>query len=91
MLHVRCEVSAGLRDSERSVMVQGYDGRRHFLRVEHYMLLGRDGVDYLPVGLIHVDPQSKAYLIELPLEADSGAHRVWVPSDSVLDPQGVHA
>ena len=91
MLHVRCEVSEGLRDSERSVMVKGFDGRRHFLRVEHYLLRYRNGLEYLPVEAIHIDPQTKAYLVELPLEADSGAHRIWVPAESVLDADEVPA
>jgi hypothetical protein len=85
MIHVRCEVSAGLRDSERTVMVRGHDGRRHYLRVEHYLLLERDGQSYLPVGLIDIDPKTQARLIELPLEADSGAHRVWVLPDSIME------
>ena len=91
MLYVRCEVSAGLRDSERTVMVRDYNDRRHFLRVEHYVIQSRGGVDYLPVSLIHVDPQTRAHLIELPLEADSGAHRIWVPPDNILDADRVSA
>jgi hypothetical protein len=91
MVHVRCEVSAGLRDSERTVMVRGCDRRRHFLRVEHYVIMERDGVSYLPVELIDIDPKTQARLIELPLEADSGAHRVWVPPGSTLDADRVSA
>jgi len=37
-----------------------------------------DGKHYLPVTLMQIDPKSKAALVGLPLEADSGVHRVWV-------------
>jgi hypothetical protein len=42
-------------------------------------MLAREGdVFYLPVPVIHVDPNNKAALISLPIEADSGAQRIWV-------------
>jgi hypothetical protein len=72
-------------------MVRDYNHRQHFLRVEHYLLLIKGNAQYLPVAMIHVDPQTRAHLVELPLEADSGAHRIWVPHESVLNPDEVPA
>ena len=43
---------------------------------------GKEGRFYLTVGIVYWDPKTKAVLIELPHEADSGANRLWVwPAD----------
>lgn len=78
MAEVICEVSPGLRDSERTVAVRDVRGPRHFLRVEATFLT-RAGSDwYLPIGVVGVDEAKQLAWIELPHEADSGANRLWV-------------
>jgi hypothetical protein len=46
---------------------------------------------YLPVGVVHRDRERGVALIELPQEADSGAHRLWVPLSSLLQVNGTPA
>lgn len=79
MAEVICEqVSKGLRDSEVIASVRDVYGRRHFIRVEYDFLIAENGTHYLPIGIVHIDPRSKAVLIELPHEAETGANRIWV-------------
>jgi hypothetical protein len=85
MAQVVCEVSAGLRDSERTVAVRDIHGRRQFLRVEQDFLTHRDDQFYLPVGEVYYTADDKV-LIELPHEADSGANRLWVHRSDLLAP-----
>jgi hypothetical protein len=85
--HVVCDqVSPGLRDSEVIAAIKDLYGRRHFLRVERDFLAREKGRQYLPVGLVHVDRRSGAVLIELPQEAETGANRLWVRPEDLLDP-----
>jgi hypothetical protein len=79
MGYVECVVSEGLRESEATVAVESLEGENVFLRVEKDFLKGSS----LPVGVVHVDAESKRALIELPHEADSGLNRVWVPMERV--------
>jgi urease accessory protein UreE len=77
---IECEVtdSRALPDTE-IVGVADHTGNRHFLR------LGKGSVErvgrktYLRVGLADLDRQKRKALVELPLEADSGVRRLWVP------------
>ena len=46
---------------------------------------------YLPTGVINVDYRHRRVLIELPIEADSGANRMWMPIDSFGVESGVPA
>jgi hypothetical protein len=85
MAHVLCEVSRGLRESERTVAVRDVHGRRQFLRVEADFLTVENGRSYLPVGIVYEDQAKQVILIELPHEADSGAHRLWVRSAEMLE------
>lgn len=79
MAKVRCEnVSEGLRASEVVASLRDYHGRRHFIRVERDYLSEVRGTFYLPVGVVHADPRTKAVLIGLPHEAETGANRLWV-------------
>ncbi len=86
MAYVICEVSAGLRPAEATVMVRDFQGRRQFLPVPRASLLHEGERDYLPVGLIHIDEDQQAALVALPEEADSGVHRLWVHLDSLRQP-----
>jgi hypothetical protein len=87
MAKVRCEaVSEGLRPSEAVATLRDYHGRRHFIRVERDFLSERGGPMYLPIGVVHVDPRTRAVLIELPHEAETGANRLWVTQDQMDEP-----
>ncbi|MFO0964749.1 MAG: hypothetical protein U0793_04055 [Gemmataceae bacterium] len=87
MAMVRCEaVSAGLRPSEVVVALRDLHNKRHFLRVERDFLTQADSNNFLPIGIVHVDPRSKAVLIELPHEAETGANRLWVKQDQLDEP-----
>ena len=46
---------------------------------------------YLPVGVINVDYRNNRILIELPIEADSGTNRMWMPIDAFRVESGVPA
>jgi len=84
MAKIRCtSVSEGLRASEALAGLQDYQGRRHFIRIERDYLSQQNGAIYLPIGIVHIDPRTKAVLIELPHEADSGANRLWVDISSI--------
>lgn len=91
MAQVLCEVSEGLRKSEATVKLITYDGRPEFLPVDRGLLSEEGGKHYLSVGLVHISPEKKAALVSLPVEADSGAHRVWVNLDRLRREQGAPA
>jgi hypothetical protein len=92
MAKVRCEdVSEGLRASEALASLRDYHGRRHFIRVERDFLSQQDGYSYLPIGIVHADPKTKAVLIELPHEAETGANRLWVKPEQLDEPVEVFA
>ncbi|MDG3005159.1 hypothetical protein [Paludisphaera mucosa] len=78
MWEVLCEVSAGLRPTERTVAVPDVYGNRHHLRVEEGFIAEIGGKSYIPVGMIGVDEAKKLALVELPHESDGGANRLWV-------------
>jgi hypothetical protein len=87
MAKVRCEsVSSGLRNSEAAVSIRDYRNRRHFIRVERDYLSVVDGASFLPVGVVHVDPKTRAVLVELPHEAETGANRLWIDQEQLDEP-----
>ncbi len=87
MAKIRCErVSEGLRPSERVASVMDYHGRMHFIRVERDFLTEQGGTSYLPIGIVHVDSRTKAILVELPHEAETGVNRLWVKEDQMDEP-----
>lgn len=84
MVLVQCDdVTEGLRPSEVTAVIRDYDGRRHYIRVERDFLTHINGSEYLPMGLIHVDPKTKAFLLEFSHEPDSGINRIWVEKEKV--------
>jgi len=91
MAQVLCQVSEGLRASEATVRLTGYDGRPEFLPVDRGLLSMEGNSCFLSVGLIHISGEKKAALVSLPVEADSGAHRVWVSLDHLRQEQGAPA
>ena len=87
MAKIRCDkVTEGLRKSEVLASFHDYRGRTHFIRVEQDFLSKEQDVHYLPVGIVHVDPKSKAILVELPHEAETGANRLWVKQEQLDEP-----
>jgi hypothetical protein len=87
MAKIRCDkVTEGLRSSEVVASFTDFHGRRHFIRVEQDFLSEQHGAEYLPVGVVHVDPKSKAVLIELSHEAETGANRLWVKPEQLDEP-----
>jgi hypothetical protein len=90
MARVVCEeVKPGLRDSERTVAVRDVRGNLHYLRVDADFLTKAGGKYYLPVGAVGEDAVKGFLLVELPVEADSGANRIWVRKSQV--PEEVEA
>lgn len=61
------------------------DGHTEYLTIEERFLV-RKGKSYLlPVRLIGRDQRHKTALIQLPVEADSGANRAWVKAETLED------
>lgn len=80
-------VGRGLRDVDRNVAVKDVHGNRQYLQVPaDFLTPGPEGKAYITVGTVYQDPKTKAVLIELPHEADSGAHRLWVWPGDFLHP-----
>jgi hypothetical protein len=88
MAEVICDqVTRGLRESEAIAAVRDVYGRRHFLRVERdFLAPGPSGKQYLPVGVVHIDPRTRAVLIEFPHEAETGTNRIWVEPSAFREP-----
>jgi hypothetical protein len=82
---VLSDLNPGLRESEVSVAVRDARGRLQRLRVERDFLKEASGRHYLPMGIVGRHPESKLVLIELPIEADSGANRLWVTPEDILE------
>ena len=78
MALVHCEISPGLRPSEATASVKEYGGNPQFIPVDREFLSKIKGRWYLPVVLLRIDQGKKAALVQLPVEADSGANRFWV-------------
>ena len=80
--NIRCEVSEGLLDTDITVCVTDVDGREQYMHVLPSMVNREGGLTYLPVGIIKIDRRDHRVLIELPIEADSGVNRMWIPFSS---------
>jgi hypothetical protein len=78
-------VSEGLRASEVTVEVRDAEGRNQFLPVERDFLSYEGERPYLPVSVLAVDANQRVAIISLPVEADSGANRIWVKTEHLLD------
>src|SRR5258708_6656194 len=82
MTQVRCEnVLNGLRDSEALANVRDFNGRRHSIRVERDFLTKIDNDWYLPMGIVQIDPRTRAVLLEFSHEPETGINRIWVKPD----------
>ncbi len=88
---VRCKVSDGFTDRDITVSVTDERGREQFIHVLKSMVNKVSESFFLPVGVVNVDHRGGRVLIELPIEADSGANRMWIPFHSFRVESGVHA
>ena len=88
---VRCEISEGLTGSDKTICVRDVDGRRQYIHVLPSLVNSVSDTPYLPVGVINVDYRNNRVLIELPIEADSGTNRMWMPIDVFRIESGVPA
>ena len=79
---VRCQISERLTESDQTVCIRDAEGRDQYIHVLSSMVNWMSETPYLPIGLIHVDPRKRRALIQLPIEADSGTNRVWMPFDA---------
>jgi hypothetical protein len=71
-----------------SVAVRDTDNVPSFLEIQRDFVAHRNGKTYLPIGVVYRDKEKGVALIEFPVEAASGAHRIWVPLASLLAPKG---
>jgi len=88
MMLVVCEVRPGVGKVDVSVAVRDTDNVPTFLHLDRNYVAHRHGKTYLPIGTVYRDKEKGVALIEFPEEADSGAHRIWVPLASLLEPNG---
>jgi hypothetical protein len=91
MALVECEVDAGVGNLAVSVAVRDTANTRTFLQIDRDFLIERRGRHFLPVGLVYKDKEKGMALIEFPVEADLGAHRLWVPLPSLQESNGASA
>lgn len=82
---VECDLGPGLRESEVQVTVRDMNGRPQRLRTERSFVRQENGDTYLPIGIVAQHPFEEKVLIEFPHEADSGANRIWVRPDQLLE------
>ena len=83
MALVPCEVTEGPRPGFKAVGVRSIEGQTEYLTIEERFLVRRGNAWLLPVRLIGRDRRYDTALVQLPVEADSGANRVWVRGASV--------
>jgi len=82
---MHCDISEGPRPGYKAVGVPSVEGHTEYLTIEERFLVRRGDTYLLPVRLIGRDPRYKTALVQLPVEADSGANRVWVSGAAVTD------
>lgn len=81
---VRCDVfTGGILPGGVTARVEGLDGRNQFVQVTRGMINRELDQSYLPIGIVEVDRRGRRALIELPVEADSGANRMWIGFDAL--------
>ena len=78
MTNLRCEVAEGLRQAEVSITVTEFDGRLQYFPLDRGLVSRIDNRNTIPVRVIQRDDEADAFLVSLPVEADSGTHRIWV-------------
>jgi hypothetical protein len=71
-----------------SVAVRDTTNQETFLEIQRDFVTHVKDRSYLPIGVVYRDKEKGVALIEFPVEADSGAHRIWVPLASLLESNG---
>jgi hypothetical protein len=82
---IPCEVTEGPRPGFKAIGVDSIEGHTEYLTIEERFLVRRGGNYLLPVRLIGRDRRYNTALVQLPVEADSGANRVWVRGEIVAE------
>jgi hypothetical protein len=85
MAMVLCEFRPGPGTIAGSAAVRDINNVRTFVSVQQDFVTRRQGKTYLPIGVVYKDKEKGVALIEFPVEADSGAHRIWVPLTSLVE------
>jgi hypothetical protein len=88
MMLVLCEVHRGPGTVADTVVVRDTANQPTYLEIQRDFVAHRNGKTYLPIGTVYRDKEKGVALIEFPVEAWSGAHRIWVPLTSLLEPRG---
>jgi hypothetical protein len=91
MALLKCEIEDGPRAGFKSVGIPTVEGHVENLTIEERFLITRDQIQYLPVLLMGKDKNYDTCLVQLPLEADSGANRIWVNVTRIFTPDGEKA
>ncbi len=81
---LRCRISDGPRSGFKTVSVESIEGHTEHFAIEERFLAYSEGELSLPVQVVGRDRQYDTALVQLPVEADSGANRVWVRSDQII-------
>jgi hypothetical protein len=88
MMLLECTVRRGRGTVADSVTVRDTANQPTHLEIQSDFVAHRNGKTYLPIGVVYRDKDKGVALVEFPVEADSGAHRIWVPLTSLLEPKG---
>jgi hypothetical protein len=88
---VPCRVSKGLRDKEVLATITDFHGREESMPLDRDFLVYHGDKPYLPVRVLHRSEKDRAALIALPVEADSGAHRIWVKTEGARETEEARA
>lgn len=83
MTILECTVSEGPRDGYKSVEVQDAEGNTEYFVIDERFIVEQDGGTFVPVSKIGRDDGTKLELVQLPVETDSGAKRIWVEPEQV--------
>ena len=86
MALLESKVTEGLRPAEATVELRDFNNRGHFLPVDRGLVKLEGDKYYLPVSVLHIDEKRQAALVALPVEADSGAHSIWVKLSQLRSP-----
>jgi hypothetical protein len=78
MALVSCEVTEGPRQGFKTIGVVSIEGHTEYMAIGERFLVRSNDTWLLPVQIIGRDRRYDTALVQLPVEADSGANRVWV-------------
>jgi hypothetical protein len=85
---VPCQVSKGLRDQELIVEITDFYNQPQSLPLERDFVVYEAETPFLPVRVLYRSDKDRAALVILPVESDSGAHRVWVRMEGTRETKG---